>query len=114
MLVVQLTILVISYQYPFNSDLGIKSLSSLTILLKVKVLVISKLKHLTGEGLKSLRSRSLNELVLKECVNLKDAGVVQMIRNCPNISHFDISWSYKLTDDTVIAAAETFRDNLVS
>ena len=56
----------------------------------------------------------MNKLVLKECINLKDAGVVQVIRNCPNISHFDISWSYKLTDDTVIAAAETFRDNLVS
>ena len=82
-------------------------------MVKVKAFTLSKLKHVTGEGLKLLRTRSLKELVLKECINLKDAGVVQMIKNCPKVSYFNVSWSYKLTDSTVIAAAETFTDNLV-
>lgn len=84
------------------------------MLIKVKSLTLSELKGLTGEGIKSVGSRSITELDLSECSRLKDEGVMSIVQRCVNVEVLDLSSVHKLTDSAIVCTAETLGESLVS
>ena len=77
-------------------------------------LKLKKLKHITGKGLQSISSKTLQSVNLRESSSFTDAGVKALVQNCPNIEELNLSELHKLTDAAIIAAAESLKDNLVS
>lgn len=71
------------------------------------------MKQLTGEGLKTLMSRSLKHLSLQGSTGITDTGLSALIRNCPNVEKLCLAELDKLTDTTFICLAEVLGDRLV-
>ena len=94
------------------SDKGIAAL--FLILRTVEELKLKKLKHITGKGLQSISSKTLRSVNLRESSSFTDAGVKALVQNCPNIEELNLSELHKLTDNAIIAAAESLKGNLVS
>jgi hypothetical protein len=80
----------------------------------VEELKLKKLKHITGKGLQSISSKTLRSVNLTESSSFTDAGVKALVQNCPNIEELNLSELHKLTDNAIIAAAESLKENLVS
>ena len=77
-------------------------------------LTLTKLKHVTGEGLKSLASRSLTSVNFQESTSITDNSITRLVRNCPNISVLNLSELHKVTDLALVQVAEHLNNNLVS
>ena len=94
------------------TDKGIAALSR--IVRKTEELLLIRLKHLTGEGLKKLMSRSLRYLSLQESGNVTDPGLVALIRSCPNIEKLCLPGLHKVSDAVFLCIAEVLGSKLVS
>ena len=84
------------------------------IMKKMEEFFLIKLRQLTGEGLKNLSSRSLKQFSLRESSGITEAGVTAFIRNCPNIEKLCVAELHKVSDATLICAAQVLGDKLVS
>ena len=93
-------------------DKGIAAL--FLVLRNVEELKLKKLKHITGKGLQSISSKTLLSVNLRESSSFTDAGVKALVQNCPNIEELNLSELHKLTDNAIIAAAESLKGSLVS
>ena len=93
-------------------DKGIAAL--FLVLRSVEELKLKKLKHITGKGLQSSSSKTLRSVNLRESSSFTDAGVKALVQNCPNIGELNLSELHKLTDNAIVAAAESLKGNLVS
>ena len=93
-------------------DKGIAAL--FLVLRNVEELKLKKLKHITGKGLQSISSKTLRSVNLRESSSFTDAGVKALVQNCPNIEELNLSELHKLTDNAIIAAAESLKGSLVS
>lgn len=92
-----------------------KGIAALFLVLRtVEELKLKRLKHVTGKGLQSTSSKTLQSVNLKESSSFTDAGVKALVQNCPNIEMLNLSELHKLTDAAIIAAAESLKDKLVS
>lgn len=94
------------------TDKGIASLSR--IVRKTEELLLVRLKQLTGEGLRTLTSRSLRYLSLQDSHCVTDAGLMALIRNCPNIEKLCLAELHKLSNASFVCIAEVLRSKLVS
>ncbi len=96
---------------PHVSDKGIASLGR--ILRTAKVLKLKKLKQLTGEGFKTIKSRTLEVVNLNRCLNVEDRGIKTLVGNCPNIRNIKICELHKVTDSGITQMAKALNERLV-
>ena len=96
---------------PPQKDRGIISLSK--ILWDVEELRLRRLKLVTSEGIQSIASKSLKYLNLRRCDGITDAGLIAVIRNCPNIERLNVCELHKLTDSSLVCVAQTLGSKLV-
>lgn len=68
----------------------------------------------TGQGLHTLKSRSLHELILSECSNVTDKGIMAAVSNFRNIKKLNLAGLHKLTDESIIVVAQSLGNQLVS
>ena len=94
------------------TDKGIAFLAR--IVRKTEEFFLIKLKQLTGEGLKNLTSRALKHLSLHESNGITNPAIIAFIRNCPNIEKICVAEVHKLSDATLICAAEVLGSKLAS
>ncbi|XP_044001845.1 uncharacterized protein LOC122848084 [Aphidius gifuensis] len=57
-----------------------------------------------------VKLRGIKSLNCSECNNLTDAGVIQFIKNNPDLEFLDISCNKKITIDTIFAADEAVKN----
>lgn len=96
---------------PKVSDKGVASLGR--ILRMAKVVKLKKLKKLTGEGFKTIKSRTLEVVNLNRSLNVEDRGIKILVENCPNIRKMKICELHKVTDQGIIAMAQGLNEKLV-
>lgn len=96
---------------PHVTDKGIASLGR--VLRKAEEVKLKKLKLITGEGFKTLKSRTLLSVNLKYCQNIEDKGIIVLARNCPNIRRLNLCELHKVTNSGIIQVAETLGEKLV-
>ena len=96
---------------PHQKDRGVIGLSK--ILLDVRELKLRRLKHITSEGIQSIASKSLKYLNLRKCDGITDAGLMAVVRNCPNIERLNVCELHKLSDTSVVCVAQTLGSKLV-
>lgn len=96
---------------PQVTDKGVSSLGR--VLRKAEELKLKKLKALTGEGFKTIKSRTLSYVNLKYCQNVEDKGLVALMKNCPNIRRLNLCELHKITNTGIIGMAETLGEKLV-
>ena len=96
----------------FFPDKGIASLNR--ILRKTEVLKLKKLRQITSEGVKSIISRSLQHVNLRESTRIADHGIIALVKNCPNIKKLNVCDLHKLSDNSLIQVAVTLGEKLVS
>jgi len=96
---------------PNISDKGVASLGR--ILRKAEALNLKKLKQLTGVCFKTLKSRTLLSVNLKYCQGIEDGGLIQLVRNCPNIRKLKLCELHKVTDKAIVQLAEMLGEKLV-
>lgn len=96
---------------PNVTDKGIAHLRR--ILTKANEINLTKLKQVTGEGFKSVVSRSVRSVSLKRSAAVTDAGVISLIQNCYNIQKLNLCELYKLTDAAFVSIAEVLNTNLI-
>lgn len=97
---------------PVFADKGIKALTR--ILRNTEELNLRKLKQVTNEGVKSIASQALTSLNLRRCDAVTDVGLVALVRNCPKISKLNLCELHKLSNASIICAAEVLGNTLVS
>ena len=68
---------------------------------------------ISGDGFKRLGSKSVTHLNLHGCNQLTDKGFISCIKRCSSVKILDISDMYKLTDQSIITAAESLGSYLV-
>lgn len=93
------------------TDKGISSLGR--ILRTAKVVKLKKLKQVTGEGFKTIKSRTLETVNLNRCINVEDNGIKILARNCPNVKKVSICELHKVTDSGLAQMAKLLNENLV-
>ncbi|XP_044005674.1 F-box/LRR-repeat protein 2-like [Aphidius gifuensis] len=59
-------------------------------------------KAITNNFVEKLKG--LRVLNCRNCINLTDAGIIQVIKNCPDLERLDLSYINNITLDTIIAA----------
>ena len=96
---------------PHVTDKGISSLGR--VLRKAEVIKLKKLKSFTGEGFKTLKSRTLTCVNLKYCQNVEDKGIGMLVNSCPNITKLNLCELHKLTNAAIVKVAETLSEKLV-
>lgn len=74
---------------------------------------LKKLKLLTGDGLKTMTSKTLTTVNLQESASIVDSSIICLVQNCPNISVLNLSELHKITDGAIIKVAEHLSDKLV-
>jgi len=93
------------------ADKGIVSVAR--ILHNTETLKLRKLKQITSEGVKSIASKALKSVNLRQCSAITNHGIIALVRNCPNIEKLNLSELHKLTDAAFIQIAEALQDKLV-
>lgn len=93
------------------TDKGVSSLGR--IMRKARVLKLKHIRQLTGEGLKTIKSRTLECVSLKSCSNIEDGCVVTLARHCPNIRKLNLHKLHKISDNGIVQIAETLGSKLV-
>ncbi|KAL5471143.1 hypothetical protein EMCRGX_G029226 [Ephydatia muelleri] len=99
------------HECPSVTNKGVIGLSK--ILLDVRELKLRRLKHITSEGIQSIASKSLKYLNLRKCDGITDAGLMAVVRNCPNIERLNVCELHKLSDTSVVCVAQTLGSKLV-
>ena len=94
-----------------HADKGIVSVAR--ILHNTETLKLRKLKQITSEGVKSIASKALKSVNLRQCSAITNHGIIALVRNCPNIERLNLLELHKLTDAAFIQIAEALQDKLV-
>lgn len=102
---------IVIHDCPHVTDKGVSSLCR--VLRKAEEMKLKKLKQLTGEGLKTIQSRTLVSVNLNYSSNVEDRGVVALVRNCPNIRKLNLCELHKVSDDGLVQIAELLKGKLV-
>ena len=71
------------------------------------------MRKLTGEGLKTIKSRTLECVSFNGCTNMEDGGVVTLARHCPNIRRLNLHRLHKVSDNGIVQIAEMLGSKLV-
>ncbi|XP_044005672.1 F-box/LRR-repeat protein 2-like [Aphidius gifuensis] len=74
----------------------------LTKLENLKELAIEYNQTITNNSVEKLKG--LRVLNCRGCKNLTDAGIIQVIKNCPDLERLDLCYINNITLDTIIAA----------
>ena len=94
------------------SDKGVAALGR--ILRKAEDLKLKDLKQLTGEALKSIKSRTLTTVNLSYSCKIEDGGVVALTNGCPNIRKLNLCGLHKVSDKGLVKVAQQLSGKLVS
>ena len=102
-----------STQHSFlhHTDRGIISLAR--ILRKTETLKLKKLRQITGDGLKSIASRSIKYVNLNQSTGICDTGIISLVNNCPNIERLSVCELHKVSDVSLTHVAVALKDKLV-
>ncbi|XP_044005678.1 uncharacterized protein LOC122850610 [Aphidius gifuensis] len=76
--------------------------NALTNLEHLQELTIDYNKTITNNFVEKVKG--LRVLNCRGCTNLTDAGIIQVIKNCPDLERLDLSFIDNITLDTIIAA----------
>lgn len=102
---------IVVHECPHVTDKGVSSLCR--ILRKAEEIKLKELKQLTGECLKSIKSRTLTSMNLSYSSNVKDGGIVALAGNCPNIRKLNLCGLHKVSDQGLIKVAQLLSGKLV-
>ncbi|XP_044006886.1 SCF E3 ubiquitin ligase complex F-box protein grrA-like [Aphidius gifuensis] len=83
---------------PFITETGLDALTSLKNLHELNV---SQL-YITDNFI--IKLKGFKKLYCAGCCKLFDTGIIQLIKNNPDLEHLDISWAFGCTTDLVIRA----------
>jgi F-box/leucine-rich repeat protein 2/20 len=97
---------------PQVTDKGVSSLGR--ILRKAEEIKLKDLKLLTGEALKSIKSRTLTSVNLSYSCKIEDGGVIALVGNCPNIRKLNLCGLHKVSDRGLVKVAQLLAEKLVS
>ncbi|XP_044003939.1 F-box protein SKP2B-like [Aphidius gifuensis] len=93
----------------FCGNLTEAALMSITNLEKLKTLNITGVEDVKDEFIMKLKG--INFFACCGCDKVTDAGLIQLINNCPDLEHLYI-YSINLTIDTIIAADKATKDRV--
>lgn len=87
----------------FCKNITEPALMSLTNLKNLETLFISNIPAVSDNFISQLKG--LKSIKCCNCTNVTDVGLIQFIKNCPDLEHLEI-FGIKFTIDTIIAADE--------
>lgn len=102
---------IVVHDCPQVTDKGLACLCR--VLRKAEEIKMKKLKQLTGEGLKTIKSRTLVTVNLNYSCNIEDRGIVALVTNCPNIRKLNLCGLHKVSDSGLIQIAQSLGGKLV-
>ncbi|XP_044005673.1 F-box/LRR-repeat protein 2-like [Aphidius gifuensis] len=85
-----------------RNELTENAFDALTSLKNLQKLAIDDNMAVTNNFVKKLKG--LRFLNLRNCINLTDASIIQVIENCPDLERLTLSFIDNITLDTIIAA----------
>ncbi|XP_044001735.1 F-box/LRR-repeat protein fbxl-1-like [Aphidius gifuensis] len=92
----------------YGSGISTNALLTLTNLKNLKTLIVNWNRNVTDHFIKSLRG--ITTLHCFGCERLTDIGVIEFIKNCPDLKSLVIGLDHGLTNEIIVSADHVTRD----
>ena len=81
---------------------------------RAEEVTLKDLENVGSSSLVDFGSPFISHLTLEGCSQITDAGLIAVVKHCPNLSVINISWLYHLTDKSIKELAKRLHYRLVS